>query len=293
MPCGICNGTNGVEHTFREMMFGTRDEFAYFECAECGCIQIARMPERLEDYYPADYYSFSRSFSAPKLLSYRAHFQAARFFRPLRSTGGAAFRSVLRAMPKRGARILDVGCGSGDLVRILRSVGFEAQGIDPFIDEETACVRRSGLEEVAPGWDLIMFHHSLEHMPDQVAMLRCVRAKLSPGGIGLVRIPVANWAWRHYGKNWVQLDAPRHLAIHTPESFQHACERAGLRIYEAVFDSGAFQFTGSKLYQRDIPLKDAATVCFSSEERRSFRQRAEALNRKRLGDQAAFYLKAI
>jgi len=41
MNCAICGENSGIEHTLREMMFGTRDEFAYWECSACGCIQIA------------------------------------------------------------------------------------------------------------------------------------------------------------------------------------------------------------------------------------------------------------
>jgi len=57
-----------------------------------------------------------------------------------------------------------VGCGGGKLVNILRRLGYDAHGIDPFVKAETEYVRRAYLQDTtAKEWDLIMFHHSLEH----------------------------------------------------------------------------------------------------------------------------------
>src|SRR3954447_2869234 len=59
--CRACS-SDAVRKKFsaREMMFGTREEFEYVECAKCGSVQIANIPreELLARHYPADYYSF-------------------------------------------------------------------------------------------------------------------------------------------------------------------------------------------------------------------------------------------
>jgi hypothetical protein len=139
-----------------------------------------------------------------------------------------------------------------------------------------------------------MFHHSMEHMSDNVAVLRCAHDKLAPHGKCVVRIPVASWAWQHYRHNWVQLDAPRHLVIHTPDSFRRAAEQAGFRISRVTFDSGTLQFCGSELYKRDIPLKqkNSKALNFSKSKMREFMRASVDLNRRNLGDQAAFYLES-
>jgi len=293
MNCAVCDGESGTEHIFREMNLGTRDEFVYWECSACGCLQIVSIPANLSDYYPDDYYSFSMHATTFETWLYRAYFRAPRLGQLIRRAG-VTFQSVIDAKPKRGAQILDVGCGAGKMVNILRSMDFDAHGIDPFAKAETPHVRRAHLNEAADGWDLIMFHHSLEHMTDNLGVLRCARQKLAPGGTCLVRIPVANWAWHHYGKNWVQLDAPRHLVIHTPKSFLRVSELAGFQASRVTFDSMASQFYGSELYARDIPLKEkhSATAKLTKAMMRRFSARAADLNRKKLGDQASFFLEA-
>jgi SAM-dependent methyltransferase len=294
MNCVVCEGTSGTPHIFREMMFGTRDEFAYWECSGCGCLQIAEVPANLGVYYPDDYYSFSVRTSPLQLLLYRMYSKAPRLAGLLGGTPGT-FQSVIEAKPKPGARMLDVGCGAGRLIKILRSIGFDAHGIDPFAKTETAYIKRASLDQISKGWDLIMFHHSLEHMPDHLGVLRTAREKLAEGGTCLVRIPVANWAWQHYRENWVQLDAPRHLIIHTPQSFRRVSEAAGFQITQITFDSKAFQFYGSELYRRDIPLNEENSKAAQLEKAsmRRLDMRAAELNRQQLGDQASFYLKTV
>ena len=57
--CAICGQAARDEpFTAREMTFGRRDPFEYFECSGCGCVQIARVPDNLSDYYPPEYFAF-------------------------------------------------------------------------------------------------------------------------------------------------------------------------------------------------------------------------------------------
>ena len=61
MICKVCgNSEDNKSFQIREMMFGYRDEFTYFECSKCGCLQIAKIPQNMGKYYPAKYYSFKK-----------------------------------------------------------------------------------------------------------------------------------------------------------------------------------------------------------------------------------------
>jgi SAM-dependent methyltransferase len=136
-----------------------------------------------------------------------------------------------------------------------------------------------------------MFHHSLEHMPDQEKVLRQAAKLLRPGGVCLVRIPVfPSFAWDRYRENWVQLDAPRHLFVHSRKSLGIIAKQAGLEIERVDFDSTEFQFTGSELYSRGLALSELERA-FSRRECRAFRRQARQLNRDERGDQAVFFLR--
>lgn len=294
VKCEVCGEGKGREHILREMMFGLREEFVYWECSGCGALQIAEVPGDLGRYYPAGYYSFRSKFSPERRWFYKLHLKYPHLMRVIRPCI-PEFAAAVAAQPKPGSRVLDVGCGSGKLVDILRSLGFDAFGIDRFLNVERPYLQKASIEQAAPGWNLIMFHHALEHMKNHAEVLRCVREKLVKRGICLVRIPVLNWAWQHYGRNWVQLDPPRHLMIHTPAGFRRLAEGAGFEVVRTIFDSTSFQFWGSDLYRADIPTSQWASQKNSTRsgwKNRKADRHAKQLNREGKGDQAVFILRA-
>lgn len=315
MRCRICGEDQAHRvHDVREMMLGRRDLHRYFECSRCGCLQIATLPENLADYYPDNYYSYrdpGQSGNAVKRLLTRWRDTYA-------TTGHNPLGHVLQALspdPKlatlratgvnRQSRILDVGCGAGHLLYALREAGFRnLLGLDPFNRENIRYPnglridKRDLLTETVE-WDLIMFHHSFEHLPDQQATLQQAWRILPAGGMALVRVPtVSSFAWQHYGPDWVQLDAPRHLYLHSITSMNTLAEQSGFVMEQVIYDSNALQFWGSEQYQQDIPLRDARSYAenpagglFSKRQMRDFTRRAHELNALQQGDQAAFYLR--
>ena len=310
--CRVC-GAPGPHPALvaREMMFGTREPFEYVACTACGCVQIAEVPADLSAHYPADYYSFGAG-GAGRLRRF-AKRQRLRHALGLPSLGGALLtrrygpsfvgRWLAPLRPALDSRILDVGSGAGHLLFELRDAGFTSlTGADPFAPEEVRArgvrVLRQSIHEVEGTFDLVMLHHTFEHLPDPAETLRSARRLVRPGGRVLLRIPVADsYAFRTYGADWVQLDAPRHLFLHTEDSVGRLAAGAGFEVSAVTHDSSAFQFWGSEQYRRDIPLSDPrsygvdpAASPFTPEEIAAFERRADELNRAGDGDQACFYL---
>ncbi len=85
-------------------------------------------------------------------------------------------------------------------------------------------------------FDLVMMHHSLEHMDNPSQVLLEVKRLLSEEGTVLIRIPIANQiAWDMYGTNWYQIDAPRHLVIPSLMGAQKIIDDSGFEIKENYF----------------------------------------------------------
>ncbi len=203
----------------------------YVECPSCGTLAISEIPRDLGDYYRGDYYSF-RPAIRPGI---RRLFARLRNRQALEGNGIVA-KAVDRFLPNyrlaslrpicggelcagdpRALSFADIGCGGGALLREMRELGYrKLTGIDPFMAEPAAepgfRLIAGTIFEVDDRFDVVMFHHSLEHMTDPVSILRRTRELLAPKGIAVVRVPLAGgFAWRTYGGEWSQLDAPRHL----------------------------------------------------------------------------------
>ena len=208
---------------------------------------------------------------------------------------------------REDSRVLEVGCGTGTLLYTLRTLGMtHLLGVDEYLENDIEYpnglkILRKSIDDVGGTWDLVMFHHALEHMPEQAETLAAAAKLLSEDGMCLLRIPtVSSYAWEHYGVNWVQLDAPRHLYLHSVESLTRLAAKVGFRLEKLLYDSTDFQFWGSEQYARDIPLRSERSYLenpkrsiFSPQEIHTFRRRADDLNREERGDQAAFYLRKI
>jgi hypothetical protein len=69
-------------------------------------------------------------------------------------------------------------------------------------------------------------------------------------------------------------------------------DKAGFVVDRVIYDSASFQFWGSELYKRDIPLKGTNVQDhFTAEQLSAFAEKAVQLNLLEQGDQAAFFLR--
>jgi SAM-dependent methyltransferase len=318
--CHICgNSTDNKSYVAREMMFGFRDEFDYFECARCGCVQIIEFPTEIAKYYPENYYSFQATSVLPDKRNFTTifadrqrakhnlgyggwlgEFLSKRRPKPLACEGSSLslFDWLREAKVRLDYKILDIGCGAGYHLLDLQKNGFSnLTGIDPFIADDI--VYENGVEifkrevhEVQEQFDFIMLNHSFEHMQNQLLVIKELYRILKPNRYALIRIPVASsFAWKTYQTNWVQLDAPRHFFLHTVDSLKLLAEQAGFTLDKFVYDSIEFQFLASERYIKDIPLIDSEKpYAPTSQESRMFREKADDLNSSDDGDQACFYL---
>jgi SAM-dependent methyltransferase len=160
----------------------------------------------------------------------------------------AVMRSVQRARDssfplaelrsgREPGRLLDVGCGRGDLLASWIAAGWEALGIEPS-PQAAAVARRRGaevrvgtLDTVAlesQSVDAAVFRHALEHVLDPQRDLRRARAALRPGGRIAVIVPNwGSWQRRLFGARWFPLELPRHRTHFTARGLRAALEGAG------------------------------------------------------------------
>ena len=298
------------------MQLGLRETFSYMECGNCGAMQLQDIPADLGKYYPnEDYYSFNLELDVRKKPDALRKIKSSYLLYGKHALPGALlsicyktpdyFDWVKIPQVQYNDAILDVGTGNGSLLLSLFKIGFtNLTGIDPFIDKEhhygAVNIYKKDIYsiEAKQQYDLVMLHHAFEHMDEPLQVLLRLKALLKPGKCLLIRIPLMGmYGWKTYGLDWVGLDAPRHIVIHTVKSMELLAKQAGFKLGKIVFDSGPYHLWASEQYRRDIALMEPNSYMvnkqsslFTQAEMDAFKKIAAKTNAEGQGDQAAFYL---
>ncbi len=277
--CRICSAKGEFpSYLVREMFYGTREEFEYFSCPKCNCLQIAKIPEDIGRYYSEGYYSFS----------------------------AAAPAEGFPETVTDNTEILDVGCGSGKWLIERAKEGYgRLFGCDPFIDEEKNYSDRIHIYKCSihdiPGekrFDLIRMADSLEHMDDPEDALRDAARLLKDDGQIEIHIPSwPNIVFDLFRAHWVQLDAPRHLWIPSIDTLRFIACRLSLYVEETHCDSNEVAIMLSFMYEHGISMKDMnddmVRGFFPEDSRRNIRQTIFDANRRGEGDHRSVILKKL
>jgi SAM-dependent methyltransferase len=136
--------------------------------------------------------------------------------------------------PPKKAKILEVGCGTGHNLAMLKSFGsVDASELDRCA-RAVANKRLPGKVKSAKlpdlsmftrsGYDLIALLDVLEHVPDDLASLRAIHMRLKPGGALLLTVPANPWMWSAHDA------AHHHFRRYTKKQLDELFLRSGLEI---------------------------------------------------------------
>jgi SAM-dependent methyltransferase len=314
--CIICKNSEGNEiFSVKELQLGLNETFHYQLCKNCGSMQLIDPPVDFSRYYPnEDYYSFKMEMKELKKPGFLQQLKSDHILYGKNKTLGSLL-SIGYKIPEQYSwvkntyaqstdAILDVGCGNGSLLTQLYKMGFtNLSGIDPFINEGhdygAIKIYKKEIYELHQNFDLIMMHHSLEHMFNPLNALQKAYSVLNKNKYLLVRIPVmGNYGWQHYKTYWCGLDAPRHIFIPSEKGMRMLAEAAGFEIEKVEYDSNNYVIWCSEQYVKEIPLHDERSwsvnrdkSLFTKEKIKEFQQKVMAENKNNNGDTAAYYLK--
>jgi SAM-dependent methyltransferase len=252
VPCDLCGSNKDRTFlTLPDMVMRTSSHtYRLAECRSCGLIYLNPRPYEwdIPRYYPASYEPFSR-----RRLSERARSWLHR-------------RSVRELQHLVGPpnRVLDIGCGTGELLRTIRASGnSNVFGIEPspqaskIAREEFGLDVRTGtLESQYLGdssVDTVLLSHVLEHLPSPRKTLNEIERVLKPGGSVVIWVPNArSLPARLLGRYWMGWDVPRHLYAFGPGSLRAYIGGANLISGEVFHERHAIEWAwGLRLYARE------------------------------------------
>lgn len=233
--CCIC-GTRDAEPVAVGEDFEYRtspDSFLAVRCTRCGVVYLDPRPTRRElpTIYPDRYHAFA--------------FTEDRFGFVHRVRSRLEARRLLRALSglPEDAAVLDVGCGDGfhlDLLRAHGPRGWRLEGVDldpravDAAERRGLAVHRGSVEDLDLGegrFHAALLIQTVEHLADPARVLAAVRRLLVPGGrllvvtdnTGSLDFALAkrrHWGGYHWPRHWYLFDAPALRALAARTGFE-------------------------------------------------------------------------
>jgi 2-polyprenyl-3-methyl-5-hydroxy-6-metoxy-1,4-benzoquinol methylase len=271
--CYLCSRRGEVIYRdLEDRLFGARGSWTLKQCpgSDCGLIWLDSMPTEKDigkaylNYYTHEdentqkrkkrgtFKRLTRAFSLARDKGYLAlRYEAATgasaswklaglliYLNP-RSKAKLDFNAMYLSV-RSAAKLLEIGCGSGQQLEILGQLGWQAEGLDlDSVAVKTASARgltvhAGNLKEqcfLDASFDAVVSSHVIEHVHDPVGLLRECARILRPGGRLVIVTPnTASWGHMWFRSNWLALDPPRHLHLFNSISLRRAAKQANLKI---------------------------------------------------------------
>lgn len=246
-----------------DRLFGAPGRWGHSECPGCGLVWLNPRP-RLEDLGKTYRSYFTHRRKGGGRAALRENLKRGLFATVpgyegvvggrLWKLAGAALtclpfwreRAALGTMCLSGSHkgtLLDVGCGDGEFLSIMRDAGWQVAGIEPDAvaagvagADHSIPVLAGTLEEAHlpdESMDAVTLSHVIEHAPDPAGLLReCRRILKRQGRIIIITPNLDSRGHRAFREAWVHLDPPRHLYLFSPSTLRRCCEAAGLQVEE-------------------------------------------------------------
>lgn len=187
IPCNLC-GSIDVEEIRSKDRHG--QPLRSVICRRCGLVWTdpRLAPEEVRAFYAREY-----------RLEYKGAYEP----RPRQRFRNAKVAlSRLRrnaAVLRPGARVFDVGAGSGEVVYLLRAIGCDGSGVEPneayarYAAQSLGAPVTCGFYQdaaIAPAsLDVVTMFHTVEHLENPAEVMGKAAAWLKPGGALIVEIP--------------------------------------------------------------------------------------------------------
>lgn len=159
---------------------------------------------------------------------------------------------------KRAGNILDIGCGLGWLLSEVDSswnkFGLEPEKNAADISAKVATIQNCIIEEADykdDFFDIIVMHHTIEHMQDPRSVIKNVNKMLKKGGILIMATPDFDSACaRRYEKNYRLLFDATHISLFSNDSMHRFLRDSDFKI-----ESVEYPYFESRFFTKDNLLK--------------------------------------
>lgn len=139
---------------------------------------------------------------------------------------------------KKEARILDLGCGTGDFIRQVRAENWQKYGVDPYLsfknnNSQVKYYKKNLFNCRFPNkfFDVITLWHVIEHVSSPKKLLKEINRVLKDNGLLIISTPnLGGLGFKIAGQDWFHFNVPHHRVLFSLKSLKKILTSAGFLI---------------------------------------------------------------
>ena len=237
--CPLCGSAHVLLFTIAKDYQNPHDEKAYYAYSCVPCQLLFQFPfPKAEDFdaiYPADYYAHVNDEAIPFLTRLLTSFlrgekKLLSFVRP---SLFPYFEEI-----KQSETVLDIGCGKGLFLDVLKAQGKKTYGLEP--DAHAVQILAEKGHQAMQGetsyanypdnfFDLVTMFQVFEHIEKPVETLHEIYRIIKPGGYFVLETPNIKSKLAKNANKWRSLELPRHVILHSPHSVNKLLKQEGFQ----------------------------------------------------------------
>lgn len=232
--CPVCNSSRFSDFLKVEDYFLSHEVFSLKKCNTCGFVFTNPRPTEndLGLYYQSEEY-ISHS-SSTQSITDKIYYSVRNY------TIKQKFKLINKHF--KAAKILDIGCGTGEFLSYFKAKGWNTTGIEPNETARKIATKKHGLNVhleaqldklKKSSFEVITMWHVLEHVPDLSLRIKQLKSLIKEKGILIIAVPnIDSKDAKTYGNFWAALDVPRHLYHFNPSTIKKLFEKFGFELKE-------------------------------------------------------------
>lgn len=254
--CPLCGFSSHSNHLIVDDHSHSKESFAIVQCKKCSFLYTNPRPDisSIGSYYESDSY-ISHTDNSNNLTN--LIYKTARRFT-------LNWKHRLIAKHSHEKKMLDYGCGTGDLLAHMKRHQWEVIGVEPNEHARNKAIDKAITvhpelsKDIKDKFHIITAWHVVEHIHELKDTIRSLRKLLQPDGVLMLAVPnSASYDAEYYKAFWAGYDVPRHLYHFSPDSFQTLASKTKLKIQEIIpmkLDAFYVSLLSEKYLGHNFPL---------------------------------------
>lgn len=213
--------------------------FDYNRCKNCDFIFISPSPlfYDTQQFYPSknEYYAYNQQ-NIPHLFKVLKKYYGNKNI--LSKVIKYSFYPHLQKISI--GRVLDVGCGVGHFLNVMKLFGWDTWGMEQDIESKQVVNKYHNVidenmlrnnDDLRDSFDLITMTQVIEHVPDPKKLLSFINKIMKNTGTLYITTPnVSSNISLKFGIDWRGLECPRHICLYNPNSLKQLLLETGYEI---------------------------------------------------------------